>query len=73
MHSENGISYAEGQTTSGKGCNEILSLSRSGELTFQATMAMGLFEHEKPLDLKRPSGDDAAAYLWGRFVRPLRR
>lgn len=71
MHSENGISYSEGSATSGNGCNEILSVPQSGELVLQATMAMGGFQHEKAFDLKRLSPDEAADYLWQRFVRPL--
>lgn len=71
LHSENGISYAEGSTVSGNGCNEILSLSQSGQLQFQAIMAMGGFLHEKSFNLKALTAEDAAEYLWQRFVHPL--
>ena len=49
----------------------MLSFPQSGELMLQAVMAMGVYQHEKAFDLKRLSPDDAADYLWQRFVRPL--
>jgi hypothetical protein len=34
---------------------------------------MGMFEHEKGFDMERLSPDQAAEYLWQRFVAPLER
>lgn len=69
MGSDN-IGFQEGNTT-GNAYNEILYTSTEGELEFQATMAMGFQPNEHQFDLKHLSPEDAASYLWGRFVRPL--
>ncbi|SPB14775.1 hypothetical protein NOV72_02007 [Caballeronia novacaledonica] len=71
FHSENGISYSEGRSMSNNSYNEMLSLAQSGELQFEAVMAMGMFASEKKFDMKHLSADQAAEYLWQRFVSPL--
>lgn len=73
MHSENSICYAEGRNMSHNSFNEELSLSHGDELQFHALMAMGMFRHEKGFDMERLSPDQAAEYLWQRFVAPLER
>ena len=73
MHSENNICFSEGRQM-GDSCNEIIALSdRREELSLSALMAMGFTQVEKTLDLKRLTPDDAAKYLWRRFVAPLER
>lgn len=54
---------------SGDSCNEILSLSATGGLHFQALMPS--FNFDRKLDMKQLSADQAAEYLWQRFVSPL--
>ena len=73
MPSNNNICYSEGRHATDNSCNEILILSQGDELQFQAQMAMGIFKHEKAFDMKRLSADEAAQYLWERFVSPLER
>jgi hypothetical protein len=75
MHSSDGISYAEGQLHHGSSaCNEILSVSDTkGELHMTSLMAMGFGKLEIQFDLKRMSQEQAADYLWRRFVVPLDR
>ncbi|SOE97674.1 TIR domain-containing protein [Burkholderia sp. D7] len=69
MHSADNICYSEGRYMSGDSCNEILSLSQPGELYFQALMSG--FGFDRKFDMKRLSAEDAAEYLWQRFVAPL--
>ncbi len=71
FHSDNGICYSEGRSMSSNSYNEMLSLAQSGELQFQALMAMGMYASEKKFDMKQLSADQAAEYLWQRFVSPL--
>jgi hypothetical protein len=73
MLSSDGISYAEGQWNHGSNaCNEILSISNNqGELHITSLMGMGFGLLEKQFDLKRMSQEQAADYLWRRFVAPL--
>jgi hypothetical protein len=53
-------------------CNEIIALSdRRKELSLTAVMAMGYTQFERTLDFKRLTPDEAADYLWHRFVEPL--
>jgi TIR domain len=75
MLSSDGISYAEGQTHYGtNSCNEILStVDDGGELRLTSLMGMGFSQFEKEFDLKRMNEDQAANYLWRRFVAPLER
>lgn len=74
MHSENNICFSEGRYTSGDSCNEIIALSnRREELSLSALMAMGYTQFERTLDVKRLTPDQAADYLWHRFVAPLER
>jgi hypothetical protein len=71
FHSDNGICYSEGRSMSNNSYNEMLSLAQSGALQFQALMAMGMYASEKKFDMKHLSADQAAEYLWQRFVSPL--
>lgn len=73
MHSDNNICFSEGRNTSDNSCNEIIALSQENDLHFQALMAMGSFRHEQSFDLKKLKAEDAAEYLWQRFVSPLGR
>lgn len=73
MHSDDNICFSEGRQISPDSCNEILSLSQGNELQFHALMAMGMFAEERNFDMKRLSADQAADYLWRRFVSPLGR
>ena len=74
MHSENDICYAEGRLMSGNGCNEVIALSSDQDgLYFAAQMAIGMFASEKSYNTKRLTANDAAQYLWHRFVAPLGR
>jgi hypothetical protein len=69
MHSADNICYSEGRHMSGDSCNEIISLSIAGGLHFQALMAG--FNFDRKFDMKQLSADQAAEYLWQRFVSPL--
>lgn len=71
MHSDNNICYAEGGHFSDNSCNEIISLQQDRELYFSASMAMGFSAFEKTTDVKHMNADQAARYLWQRFVAPL--
>jgi len=72
-YSENNISYAEGPNIPDGASNEILMPSDAGELDFHAMMHMGIgfLSQGKNYDFKHLSADQAADYLWGRFVSPL--
>ena len=73
MHSENNICYSETRGI-GNGCNEIISLSDSrDDLMLTALMASGYTQFERTLDMKRLTQEQAANYLWHRFVAPLER
>jgi hypothetical protein len=68
MFSE-GISYAEGSATLRDGtCNEVLSLSTGGGLSFRPMMNMGLGRAGEGLDIENLSPNDSAEYLWRRFT-----
>lgn len=64
------IAFQEGNTN-GDAMNEILHTPRDGKPSFSASMAMGMSEIEKMFNMKELSAEDAAAYLWARFVKPL--
>jgi hypothetical protein len=75
MISNDGISYAEGHGHhGGNSCNEMLSLGDArGELYLISLMGMGFGQIETLFNLKRLSQEEAANYLWRRFVAPLER
>jgi hypothetical protein len=73
MLAENGISYAEGRQHFGNNsCNEILSLADDGgDLGLSSLMGIGCGRVPEHLNLKHLSPDQAAEYLWRRFVARL--
>jgi TIR domain len=74
MLSNDGISYAEGRHYSDTSCNESLVLSEDrGELHLTSLMGIGFGRLDLSFDLKRMSQEQAAEYLWRRFVAPLER
>jgi hypothetical protein len=75
MFSQDGVSYAEGRLRSGtNACNEALSVADDqGELHLSSLMGMGFGMIERQFDLKRMSPEQAADYLWRRFLLPLER
>lgn len=75
MLSSDGISYAEGNSHhGGNSCNEMLSIADGdGELRLSSLMGTGFGRPHGQLDLKRMTADQAADYLWRRFVAPLER
>lgn len=75
MHSPNGISYAEGQLHHGaNACNEILSVSNEqDELHLSSLLGVGFGHIERQFDLKQMTQEQAADYLWRRFLMPLER
>lgn len=74
MIASDGIAFAEGQTRYAReACNETLSVKADrGELYLKANFG-GFSQLEKLFDLKRMSSQQAAEYLWRRFVAPLER
>jgi TIR domain-containing protein len=74
MIARDGIAYAEGSTRfSGDACNETLSVEvAQSELYLRALMG-GFSQLERLFDLKRLTPQQAAEYLWRRFVTPLDR
>ncbi|MHC2437421.1 toll/interleukin-1 receptor domain-containing protein [Bradyrhizobium sp. USDA 4451] len=75
MLSNDGISYAEGQTRYvNNACNEILAVSdEGGNLYLKSILGAGFGQFDRIFDLKRLDSQQAAAYLWRRFVSPLER
>lgn len=75
MHSSDGISYAEGPLHYGtNSCNEMLSVSEDqGDLYLRSLMGIGFGQVDRQFDLKRMTPEQAADYLWRRFVTPLER
>lgn len=74
MLSNNGISYAEGRHTFGSNsCNEVLSVTiKDGDIALSAMM--GSFGHGfEDADPKHMTKEEAAKYLWHRFVSRLER
>ncbi len=69
--SDNSISYAEGRHNFGSNsCNEILSVTTDNSDVALSSM-MGGFWFDRAsnnVDLKHMSGEEAAEYLWRRFV-----
>lgn len=74
MLAGDGIAYAEGQAHHGRdACNETLSIEADrGELYLRSLFG-GLSWFEGLLDLKRLTPEQAAEYLWRRFIAPLER
>ena len=74
IHSDNGIYYSEGRQRLGNnGYNEMLMASdENGDLALQATMA-GFSPLIHNLNTRNLSPDQAAEYLWRKFVTPLER
>ncbi len=72
MLSENSISYSEGSTAQmGNALNEALTISNGIELAFSA---MGsLWQAPSDININAMSAEDAARYLWTRFLWPLTR
>jgi hypothetical protein len=56
-------------------CNEMLSISdEGGELHLVSLMGgIGFGDLERHFDLKHLTADQAADYLWRRFLKPLER
>jgi len=75
MFSPNGISYAEGHLHAGSNaCNEVLSVEdMQGNLHLCSMMGTGFGHVERQFDLKQMSPEQAADYLWRRFLLPLER
>jgi hypothetical protein len=74
MFSSDGIAYNEGQAHYNRDAiNEALSVNADqGELYLTALFG-GLSQLERLFDLKRLSKEQAAEYLWRRFIGPLER
>ncbi len=73
---QNGISYAEGRHHFGSNsCNEILSLADGDDLALSSLMGagFGFGRAADGFDLKHLAPDEAAEYLWRRFVAHLER
>ena len=69
MMQDNGISYAEGSTVhSSNATNEILTLADGDELALTALMDMGIGQRSRDIDTKRMTAEQAAQYLWSRFL-----
>lgn len=74
MQSNDGISYAEGRHYSDTSCNESLALLDDGGALYLTSLMGFSFGHlDLPFDLKRMTQEQAAEYLWRRFVAPLER
>ena len=76
MASSDGISYYEGLIDHGTNAtNEVLTISdEGGDLHFVSLMGgMGFGHIERDFDLKNMTAQQAADYLWRRFIRPLER
>ncbi len=73
--SANQICYYEGNDNSGNAFNEALSIAQDDyELYLSALMKMGFNRTEavKEMDLNKLSSEEAAEYLWQRFISRLR-
>lgn len=71
--SRDGIAYNEGQAHNKDACNEILSIEPSGDELCLRALFGNFTQLEKEFDLKRLSDEEAAEYLWRRFIAPLER
>jgi len=72
--SANQICYYEGNDNYGNSYNEALSVAHDDyELSFSALMKMGFNRTEvvKKMDLDKLSSEEAAEYLWQRFISKL--
>lgn len=70
MFGPDGICFNEGRTT-GDACNEVIGVADGDDLVLSAMMAMDFSGQEPDRDLKRMTPENAASYLWDRFVRRL--
>ena len=72
MFGSNEIAYAEGTSISGNAMNDSLSLTADrGELAFRTLMGGAFGRIPDGLDVQHLSPEQAAEYLWRRFVAPL--
>ncbi|MER9414057.1 toll/interleukin-1 receptor domain-containing protein [Mesorhizobium sp. M0589] len=71
MLSDNGIQFSEGPRINDNSFSEMLTISQEDGLYFNATMAMGMSEFERTVDVKKLTPQQAADYLWHRFTRRL--
>lgn len=72
MFGGNDIAYAEGNSISGNAMNESLSATTDrGELAFRTLMGGAFGRVPKDFDAQHLSLEQAAEYLWRRFVTPL--
>jgi hypothetical protein len=70
----NAIEYAEGRLMRNGTINEALSVQEeASELAFNALMRTGFGRVPPHLNPERLSAEDAAEYLWRRFLSPLER
>ncbi|MER9076646.1 toll/interleukin-1 receptor domain-containing protein [Mesorhizobium sp. M0904] len=69
--SDNGIQFSEGLRSNDNSFNELLTIDQEDGLHFAATMAMGLSEFERSINVKRMTAEQAADYLWHRFTSRL--
>jgi hypothetical protein len=74
MFGGNDISYAEGSSIRGNAINDSLSvIADAGDLFFCSTMGGLVSRQPQGVDIKRLNAEQAADYLWRRFVAPLER
>jgi hypothetical protein len=72
MFGGNDISYAEGSSIHGNTINDSLSVNTdAGELVFRSMMGQMVGRLSQGADIKRLNAEQAADYLWRRFVAPL--
>lgn len=72
MMARDGIAYAEGHSHHGKdSCNESLSIESDRGQLYLRSLFGGLSRFEETLNLERLNPEQAAEYLWRRFVAPL--
>lgn len=72
MLRQNEISYAEGTAMSSGAINDSIAVNiDGGDLTFRSLIGMGFGRSSQGLDISRLTSEQAADYLWRRFVAPL--
>lgn len=71
MFADNGIQFSEGHRINDNSFNDLLTVGQEDRLHFEATMAMGLSEFERSINVKRMTAEQAADYLWHRFTSRL--